>query len=138
MTNILDENRQQREEIQQLRDEMTRLTNENRQQHDDIDRLNTLCETKQAVPSTNTIQDPAHACVGESVTLQCTAPYTITVLRGEYGRYADDCVSGCCEPNGTDCTELMAEVNTEKWQNIKTSWSDNVRVSLHRPSNRRL
>ena len=62
-----------------------------------------------------------HACVGETVTLECTAPHTITVQRGEYGRYEDDCIFGCCEPSNADCTQLMAEINTEEWQNIKTS-----------------
>ena len=103
---------------------MTQLRNENRQQRDDIDRLSSLYETKHDASgqlSTHTIQDPVYACVGESVTLQCTAPYTITVLRGEYGRYEDDCTSGCCEPSDADCTELMAETNTEEWQNIKAS-----------------
>ena len=131
MTQLRNENRQQRTEMTQLSNEnrqqsekMTQLRNESRQQRDDIDRLSSLYETKHDAcgqPSTNTIQDPVHARVGESVTLQCATNQTITVLRGEYGRYEDDCTSGCCEPSVADCTELMAEINTEEWQNIKTS-----------------
>ena len=51
--------------------------------------------------------------------MQCDAGFTITVLRAEYGRYADDCSSGCCEPTDADCTEIMAETNAAEWQSIK-------------------
>ena len=119
-----DENHQHRDEITRLREQINQQQDENHKQQNEINQLHELCTVfrdVQAPVPTNTVQEPVHACVGESVTLQCTANQTITVLRGEYGRYADDCTSGCCEPSDTDCTELMEETNTEEWQNIKTS-----------------
>ena len=119
-----DEVNQQREENRQQRDEISQLRQKADQQQDEINQLHKSCKVYPDAHGpvlTDTIQDPVHACVGESVTLQCTESQTITVLRGEYGRYADDCTSGCCEPSDADCTELMAEINTGEWQNIKAS-----------------
>ena len=130
ITLLRNENSRHQFEINQQNKEIAKLLNESRKQQDTTDSLDKLYETKSNAAkytdavgsaSTNAIQDPVHACVGESVTLQCAAPQTITVLRGEYGRYADDCTSGCCEPSDADCTELMAEINTGEWQNIKAS-----------------
>ena len=119
-----DEVNQQREENRQQRDEISQLRQKADQQQDEINQLHKSCKVYPDAHGpvlTDTIQDPVHACVGESVTLQCTESQTITVLRGEYGRYADGCVSGCCEPSDADCTELMEETNPTEWQNIKTS-----------------
>ena len=65
------------------------------------------------------LSTPVHACIGGTVTLQCEAPFTITVLRGEYGRYTQNCDVECCQPDTTDCTQLMRETNSEEWQSIK-------------------
>ena len=124
INHLQDINQLQQIEIKELRDKSVLQCAEIKQQHVEINKLRTLYETKPdavGYTSASTVQDPVHACVDESVTLQCTAPHTITVLRGEYGRYADNCTSGCCEPSDADCTELMAETNTEEWQNIKAS-----------------
>ena len=106
----------QRDQLNKQWDKINQQQNENYQLH-----VPSTSTTKPDAAAADAIQDPVHACVGESVTLQCTAPHTITVLRGVYGHYADDCTSGCCEPSYGDCTELMEDTNPEEWQNIKTS-----------------
>ena len=54
--------------------------------------------------------DNVHACVGQTATLVCTSSSTITVLRADYGKYADNCDVECCEPNSADCTQPMREI----------------------------
>ena len=66
------------------------------------------------------IQEPVHACEGDTVTLQCSDPTsTISVLLGEYGRYATTCDDSCCTPADSDCTENMDASNPTEWQNLK-------------------
>ena len=69
------------------------------------------------------IADPVHACVGETATLECASPFTMTVLRGEYGQHSSACETGCCQPNAADCTQVMADTNSQEWQSVKVRYS---------------
>ena len=60
-----------------------------------------------------------YACENGTVSLECAAPFTITVLRGEYGHYAESCDTDCCAPAQSDCTQGMAQTNETEWANIK-------------------
>ena len=65
------------------------------------------------------VQEEAYACQNGTASLECAAHFTITVLDGEYGRYAAPCGTECCEPAQSDCTQGMSQTNYDDWTSIK-------------------
>ena len=79
------------------------------------------------VTSTVVIQEPVHACQGDSLTLQCNASATINVIEGRHGMYAVPCDTDCCEPDQFDCSQVMEENNATEWEYLKV-----LSYSLHK------